>query len=541
VKVVKEREANGRRQPAGEGPDTTSRLTPVVRLCVLGIVAIHLLFFHRLEDRDLWSSHEARAAMDAQTILDDGVWGLPRLFDGRLELQKPPLYYWLIATFASLRGGGVDAWTVRLPAAGAATLCVFFVGIGLGIGRKRPMAGLIAAVLLATAVHFTWLARIGRIDMPLTLAITLTLGGLYLARGRSRHARILLLLAAYLAVAAGVLLKGPIGVVLPAVVLCVHLLLEQRCPTPWRRRAWKETLGELGAWWALLLVAVLTLPWFLWANRATDGEFFHVFFWHHNIERGFGGSTLRVNPWWFYLPQFIGDFLPWSLAVPFAAWWGYRRGLYRADADARFGLVWFVSVLVVLSVSRFKRADYLLPAYPGAALFLGCIAQRWLDELAPRGRRLAMFAFCTLAGIMVAVWLFRVEWQLPAQEPFRDYREFASRIRQFAPCPEEIIFFRTEAHPLAFRLGRPIAIIVQWGQLKERLLQPGTHYIVTPPQYAEECLFTLRGIHLQRVLCNTDLSGGKHEHPLVLLRANVQSPNHAVEQAPSFVTGSVGW
>ena len=44
-------------------------------------VALYLLFFHRLGDRDLWSSHEGRAAQDAQTILDDGDWGLPRLFE----------------------------------------------------------------------------------------------------------------------------------------------------------------------------------------------------------------------------------------------------------------------------------------------------------------------------------------------------------------------------------------------------------------------------------------------------------------------------
>src|SRR6266851_7145909 len=68
---------------------------------------IFLLFFHGLADRDLWNSHEARAAMDAQTILDDGDWGLPQLFDGRLELQKPPLYYWLVALLARVGGSPV--------------------------------------------------------------------------------------------------------------------------------------------------------------------------------------------------------------------------------------------------------------------------------------------------------------------------------------------------------------------------------------------------------------------------------------------------
>ena len=81
------------------------------------LVACAVLFFHRLGERDLWSSHEARAAMDAQSILEPDSNGLPRLHDDRLELQKPPLYYWLVAGIAHLRGGQVDEWAVRLPAA----------------------------------------------------------------------------------------------------------------------------------------------------------------------------------------------------------------------------------------------------------------------------------------------------------------------------------------------------------------------------------------------------------------------------------------
>ena len=455
--------------------------------------------------------------MDAQTILDEGAWGLPHLYDGRLELQKPPLYYWLVASLAWLRGGRVDAWAVRLPAAGAATLGVLLVGIGLVV-RKRMIAGLMAAAVLATALHFTWLARIGRIDMPLTLSVTLALGCLYLARGRRLWTRWLLLVLAYLATAVGVLLKGPIGIVLPAVVMSLHLLLELGLPRPGRIRGWIAAMTELGVWWGVPLVAALTLPGFVWANRASGGEFFRVFLWHHNMERGFGGSNLRANPWWFYLPQFVGDFLPWSLLLPLAIWWCHRRGLWRSDAEARFGLVWFVGVLLVLSCARFKRADYLLPAYPGTALLLGCIGQDWLGQLASQRRRFAIGGLAGMATVMVVVWFVRVEWQLPAREPYRDYRAFAARIRQLAPCPEEVIFFRTEAHPLAFHLGRPLTLLVEWAELNTRLLQSGTHYIVTPPQCAKESRHYLHGIRLERVVSNTDLSGGEHEHPLDLLR-----------------------
>jgi 4-amino-4-deoxy-L-arabinose transferase-like glycosyltransferase len=507
------------RTAAGGGSPPPAGPPRAVRLGVLSVLAVYLLFFHRLADRDLWSSHEARAAMDAQMILDDGIWGLPHLYDGRLELQKPPLYYWLVASLAWLRGGRVDAWAVRLPAAGAATLSVVLLGLGFCVGRKRSIAGLLAAVVLATALHFTWLARIGRIDMPLTLCVTLSLGGMYLARGNPSPTRWPLLLVAYLAIAAGVLLKGPIGIVLPSAAMSLFLLLELGLPSPRRCRVWIGALIELGVWWGLPLVIALTLPWFVWANRATGGELYRVFLWHHNIERGFGGSSLRANPWWFYLPQFVGDFLPWSLLLPLAVWWAYRRGLWRADADLRFGLTWLISVVLVLSCSRFKRADYLLPAYPGAAVFLGCIGQHWLNELALKRRRFAVAGLAVLAGIMVTVWSVRLECQLPAREPYRDYRVFAARVRQLAPCPEEVIFFRTEAHPLAFHLGRPLALVVQWAELNTRLLKSGTHYIVTPPQYAGECPLHLHGIRLERVLSNTDLSGGEHEHPLVLLRA----------------------
>jgi 4-amino-4-deoxy-L-arabinose transferase-like glycosyltransferase len=87
-------------------------------LCLLcAFVVSFLLFFYRLGDRDLWSSHEARAGMDARSVLDDGAGGVPRLYSGEAELQKPPLYYWLVAAAAFVRGGEVDAWSVRLPAA----------------------------------------------------------------------------------------------------------------------------------------------------------------------------------------------------------------------------------------------------------------------------------------------------------------------------------------------------------------------------------------------------------------------------------------
>src|SRR5262245_52940488 len=187
---------------------------------------LYLLFLHGLADRDLWNSHEARAGMDAQSLLaGDGL--LPRLYDDRPDLQKPPLYYWLVAAVARLRGETVDAWAVRLPAALAAILCAGIVA-AFGWGCRRAREGLLAATMLATAVHFTWLGRVGRIDMPLTCAVAATLACFSLAdrdNTSPRH-RLGLLLTAYVCLGVAVLLKGPIGIVLPAAAFGMYLLCE---------------------------------------------------------------------------------------------------------------------------------------------------------------------------------------------------------------------------------------------------------------------------------------------------------------------------
>src|SRR6185437_2826820 len=130
-------ERSAARLPALRSEDSASRLNRVWAIAALALV-VGFLFFHRLGERDLWSSHEARAAMDAQSLLDPDSPGLPRLYDGRLDLQKPPLYYALAAGVARLRGVSVDALAVRLPSALSAALTLLAVGLGVGVGLGRP-------------------------------------------------------------------------------------------------------------------------------------------------------------------------------------------------------------------------------------------------------------------------------------------------------------------------------------------------------------------------------------------------------------------
>ncbi len=545
------------------------RVSRVGWAVVLSLLAVGLaLPFIGLGERDLWSSHEARAAMDARSVLDPlpgQPAGMPHLDDGRPDFQKPPTFYWVVAAIARLRGVEVDALAVRLPAALSAFGVATAVGLTLALGFGRPLAGAIAALVLVTSIHFPWLARIGRIDMPLTFTVCLAALGFALRRPnpltpfpkrkggpdtslsgspsplgvgaggwgpprgdlkvegepesnlsaspspfRGGGWGVGSFLLAYLACAAGVLLKGPIGLVLPGAIVAAVLLQRGAWPAVWEGRAWWRLMQELHVVPGLLLVAVIVGPVYLWLEYASGGQFAREFLWYHNVTRGLGGSNLSSHPVWLYVPYFLLYFLPFSPLVLL----GLCRVPWRDDAVARFGLAWLVGVLVLLSAAKFKRADYLAPAYPGAAIFLGCLCERWTA-----GRR----GVVLMAALALVGWVGRQSVLLPAEEHYRDYRSFAQVVRESAPRPAEITFFRTEAHALAFHVGRPLGRFVEWEALEARLLRPGIHHVVMPPSVLVESRSRLPGFVLDEVSRNTDATG-RHERPLVLVRARLRTP-----------------
>lgn len=493
------------------------------------LLAGSLLFFYQLGDRELTSSHEARAAQNARSILSDDAWALPRLFDRHIELQKPPFYYWLVAAFAWMRGGHVDAWAVRLPAALSALGCVLFVYI-FGCCRNRSQAGFLAALMLATSLHFTTLGRTGRIDMPLTLAISLALGSFFLGRCCQRErakSGWQWFVLGYASIGAGLLLKGPIALVLPAAAcvafLLVESLLARRWPgieTPNGRCRFVGTL-----WWGVPLILAIAGPWFIWANIETQNRLWNEFVWHHNLQRGFGGSeALASHPFWFYLPRMLLDMLPWILLAPLALVYFFRSRRWQSEPEARFGLIWFATMLGFLSVMRFKRADYLLPAYPGAALWLGCIADRWfLERAAVSNSRplwqawLSPKAFGGVAAICLVAWIGYTAIIEPQRERSRGYRRFAEEIRQRTASP--VIFFRAEAHELAFHVGPPIDTILEWENLDIWATSPDNIYFVMPPECADEWPMHLERGMLEKVLASTDLVQASRDRPLILMRS----------------------
>ena len=323
------------------------------RLCVTSSLPVTLL--RDLDGKDLFNSHEARAQQDAQQMLDTRSWGLPHLYDGQADLQKPPGYHWLVAGIGALRDGKVDALAVRLPATISATITILAIFHFLR-SRQRASAAFFSAAILASAIHFTGMARVGRIDMPLTCAITVALLCM-------QSSSLWVQLCAAFPLACALLLKGPIGLVLPLTVWTTICLAERwngSCSPRWLPSRAEffacagsgtpvvsvgECLNRRRVFPSLLLVSQLSAPLGAQPPSATTP----------------GGLISRVLPSISYLGQRYFCRHSGSFA---------RSNILKTDQEARFGLIWFAAVFAVLSCSSFKRADYLLPAYPGAAIFL---------------------------------------------------------------------------------------------------------------------------------------------------------------------------
>ena len=175
----------------------------------------------------------------------------------------------------------------------------------------------------------------------------------------------------WLAMAAGVLLKGPIT---PMVAALAVLML-----VAWERRA--SWLRALRPGWGVLLLLALVLPWLVAIGIATHGRFFTQSLGGDLAGKLAGGSDAHGAPPGLHLLLLPLLAFPSSLfvirALP-AAWRG------RAQAETRFLIAWVLPSWLVMEAVPTKLPHYTLPLYP--ALFL--LAAGWLAD--PRvGRRRA--------------------------------------------------------------------------------------------------------------------------------------------------------
>jgi 4-amino-4-deoxy-L-arabinose transferase-like glycosyltransferase len=343
----------------------------------------------------LMEPDEARYAAVGRAMWQTGDFVTPRV-NGFVYLDKPPLLHWLTAL--SIGAFGPREFAVRLSsllaaAAGATLVYAFGRRVG-GHGAGLASAGVLAACVLWFAV-----GRVIRYDMLLTVSITASLWWAWLGTERGREGRRYYCQAA-VAAALGVLVKGPVALALPGLILLPYLAVTGRL----------RTLAQVP--WALVLglLVLIVVPWFALCEHANPGAA-RFFLMHENLARVKGEiDGTHHEPWWYLGPVLLGACLPWTLLLPGAA-----AGATRGDeAQRRAGvlwLLWAVVPLLAFSLSKVKVPTYILPSLPPLALLIGRYVSA--PRSGGRGEALATGVLLAVLGAGLALLGPRLKYDLP--------------------------------------------------------------------------------------------------------------------------------
>lgn len=371
-----------------------------MRIAVILVAVIVLLT--GLGRLDASAPDEPRYLQVAEELrsMEHGASGLVLLhLNGDAYTQKPPLYYWLAALFG-LPSQRVTELAGRLPSA-LAGIAVIWLTLQLGSRLFGGFTGVIGAALLLSVFEFGHQARRMQLDVLLTLFETTALIAFwYLDRGIGGRRACMTLMHTALGMA--LLTKGPVGFLVPLLVIAVYLT--------WERRP--RQIADVFLSWHLLLSLGPVLCWIAGAIVLAPTGFADEALGSNLIGRFFEGTS-HARPVYYYLYKLPVDFLPWTLLWPMVFLVG-RRQVFGAAGEAaepgtrrawRFLSSWVAASLVFFSISSGKRGIYMVPAFPAMALLCADALLRQLSA----GIRVPRWLVGILAFLALALTALAVE------------------------------------------------------------------------------------------------------------------------------------
>jgi 4-amino-4-deoxy-L-arabinose transferase-like glycosyltransferase len=353
----------------------SNRRLAYAAVAVIAVVA--LLPFLGLTD--FTTKGEPREAVVALSMLNDGNWILPVNNGGDIP-YKPPFFHFCIALLGLLTGR-VGEYASRLPS--ALSLIAMTVGFYAFYVRRRSIrTALMATLFMFTAFEVHRAATVCRVDMMLTAFVVGAL--LLLYRWQERGGRGVPVWAV-LCMSGAVLTKGPVGCVLPCMVMGVFMLLRGKsfCST---------ALRLIGC---ALLSCVLPAVWYVAAWQQGGDEFLSLVY-EENIGRMTGTMSYdsHVHPFTYNFTSMLSGWAPWTLLLLLSLFFLPWRKLFSAascascctwlaatlrrwltalgtmDALRLFTWLSVVLIFVFYCLPSSKRSVYLLPCYPFMAMLM---------------------------------------------------------------------------------------------------------------------------------------------------------------------------
>lgn len=262
-------------------------------MILIGSIIFYLLFNWQIPITD---PVEANYAITAKEMLLSGDLLSMRIY-GQYWYDKPAMIYWLI--IASYKLFGINAFAARLPMAFAGACSLSFLYWFVNKLYQNTRIAWMSVGVLATSLEFWIVSKMVITDSILFLFDGMALGFLFLAFQTEKQKFYYL---SYSMAALAVLTKGPVGIILPAMIAVVYLVISKKYYL--FKKVWNLS--------AISLFFVIALPWYLYMYFVHGNDFIAGFLGLHNVTRAMVSEHPKDNVFYYYLVVLPICLLPWS-------------------------------------------------------------------------------------------------------------------------------------------------------------------------------------------------------------------------------------
>ena len=281
---------------------------------------------------------------------------LSTYLNGEPRYDKPILIYWLQA--ASVWLFGVSEFAFRLPSALCASV---WVGLTFAFARRHFVTtpALLAAGIMGTSLGVYIIGRAATADALLNMLIAASMFAAWMYLESAGRAW---LYATFAAIGLGVLAKGPVAILIPLAVTFVFC---------WLRRDLKLWLCTVFDLRALLLFAVIAVPWYAIILYKEGSGFVQGFFIKHNVSRFSGPLQGHAGSLLYYIPVVLIGTLPFTACL--VSVFARLKRVWRDDLQC-YLLLWFAFVFLFFSLSGTKLPHYMLYGMSGMYILMAVYA-----------------------------------------------------------------------------------------------------------------------------------------------------------------------
>lgn len=328
---------------------------------------------------------ESNYALTAKEMVLSGDFMSPQIYH-TYWFDKPIMIYWLTALSYIIFG--FTDWAARIPSALCGALTITLLTHYILYILKNNIIAIWSGIILATSLECWLLSHAIITDAALMLFTVITLFSAYI--GITEHRKMHMTIA-YIAAGLACLTKGPVGLVLPGLILLVWCA--------WQKN--KIFFFRLFPWQGILAFLITVLPWYVGMYHIHGMDFINEFLGLHNVLRATVSEHPNDNHFYYYLIVFPISLLPW-VGLFFYSLKKYGKS---TDPFHRFLLTWCGVVIVFYTLMATKYITYTYIAVAPAAV-LSALSVPDVTEGNRNAGLAVVIPFFLFMGVLIGLSLY---------------------------------------------------------------------------------------------------------------------------------------